>query len=114
MSKPPTRSATAVTSCSGGAPPPSACHSNEFSGAEYRIVNFVADLPLRLDRLVAKNERSAQLSHVVFALTEFQVADKQTALQNETGDSSHEAYKARQHERVKQRLFFHDGDPDAK
>jgi uncharacterized protein (TIGR04552 family) len=87
---------------------------NEFSGAEYRIVNFVADLPLRLDRLVAKNERSAQLSHVVFALTEFQVADKQTALQNETGDSSHEAYKARQHERVKQRLFFHDGEPDPK
>lgn len=85
---------------------------NEFSGAEYRIVNFVADLPLRLERLIPKSELSPQLSHVVFALTEFQVADKATALQNETGDCSHEAYKARQHQRVKQRLFLHDGDPE--
>ena len=85
---------------------------NEFSGAEYRIVNFVADLPLRLERLIPKSELSPQLSHVVFALTEFQVADKATALQNETGDCSHEAYKARQHQRVKQRLFLHDGETE--
>ncbi|MEZ4361994.1 MAG: TIGR04552 family protein [Kofleriaceae bacterium] len=84
---------------------------NEFSGAEYRIVNFVADLPLRLERLVPKSELNSELSHVVFALTEFQIADKQTALQNETGDCSHEAYKARQHSRVKQRLFS-DGESD--
>jgi uncharacterized protein (TIGR04552 family) len=86
---------------------------NEFSGAEYRIVNFVADLPLRLDRLVPKGELSPQLSHVVFALTEFQIADKQTAIQNETGDCSHEAYKARQHQRVKQRLFLSDSEPES-
>lgn len=85
---------------------------NEFSGAEYRIINFVADLPLRLDRLMPKAELSPQLSHVVFALTEFQVADKQTALQNETGDCSHDAYKARQHQRVKQRLFLSVGEPE--
>src|SRR4051812_16157538 len=29
---------------------------NEFSGPEYRIINFVADLPLRIERLLPRNE----------------------------------------------------------
>jgi hypothetical protein len=84
---------------------------NEFSGPEYRIVNFVADLPLRVDRLMARNELPHDLAHVVFVLTEFQIADKATALQNESGASSHEAYKSRQHERVRLRLFRDENDP---
>ena len=90
---------------------PPAAPYNEFSGPEYRIVNFVADLPLRVDRLVASGEAPPELSHVVFVLTEFQIADKQTALRNESGASSHEAYKARQHERVRMRLFRDKEDP---
>jgi uncharacterized protein (TIGR04552 family) len=84
---------------------------NEFSGPEYRIINFVADLPLRLERLVAKHEMPPELSHVVFVLTEFQVCDKVTAQRNESGASSHEAYKQRQHERVRMRLFRDKDDP---
>lgn len=87
---------------------------NEFSGPEYRIVNFVADLPLRLERILPKSEleRIGQdLAHVVFVLTEFQVADKATAIRNESGASSHEAYKARQRERVRLRLFRDKDDP---
>jgi hypothetical protein len=84
---------------------------NEFSGPEYRIINFVADLPLRLERLVAKHEVLPELSHVVFVLTEFQVCDKQTSISNESGSSSHEAYKQRQHERVRMRLFRDKDDP---
>jgi hypothetical protein len=84
---------------------------NEFSGPEYRIINFVADLPLRLERLLAKADIPPELSHVVFVLTEFQVADKTTALKNETGASSHEAYKSRQLERVRMRLFRDKDDP---
>jgi len=84
---------------------------NEFSGPEYRIINFVADLPLRLERLLPKGEQPPELSHVVFVLTEFQVCDKQTAIRNESGASSHEAYKARQHERVRMRLFRDKDDP---
>jgi uncharacterized protein (TIGR04552 family) len=84
---------------------------NEFSGPEYRIVNFVADLPLRIDRLLPKNEAPANGGHVVFVLTEFQIADKATALRNESGASSHEAYKSRQHERVRMRLFRDKDDP---
>jgi uncharacterized protein (TIGR04552 family) len=84
---------------------------NEFSGPEYRIINFVADLPLRLERLLPKGEQAPELSHAVFVLTEFQVCDKATAMRNESGASSHEAYKARQHERVRMRLFRDKDDP---
>jgi uncharacterized protein (TIGR04552 family) len=84
---------------------------NEFSGPEYRIVNFVADLPLRIERLMPRAEMPADISHVVFVLTEFQIADKATAIRNESGASSHEAYKARQHERVRMRLFRDKDDP---
>jgi uncharacterized protein (TIGR04552 family) len=84
---------------------------NEFSGPEYRIINFVADLPLRLDRIVPGFEPGPDDSHVVFVLTEFQIADKATAVSNESGAQSHEAYKARQHERVKQRLLRDEHDP---
>jgi len=84
---------------------------NEFSGPEYRIINFVADLPLRLERLIPKHEMTPELSHVVFVLTEFQVCDKVTAQRNESGASSHDAYKQRQHERVRMRLFRDKDDP---
>ncbi|MDQ3365899.1 MAG: TIGR04552 family protein [Myxococcota bacterium] len=90
---------------------PTAVPYNEFSGPEYRIVNFVADLPLRIDRLIPKGEMPQSSAHVVFVLTEFQIADKATALRNESGASSHEAYKARQHERVRMRLFRDKDDP---
>ena len=78
---------------------------NEFSGPEYRIVNFVADLPLRVERMLPRAEIPPDLCHVVFALTEFQICDKATSIRNESGASSHEAYKQRQHERVRERLF---------
>jgi uncharacterized protein (TIGR04552 family) len=84
---------------------------NEFSSPEYRIINFVADLPLRLERLVPRSEISADLGHVVFVLTEFQVADKDTAQKNEQGECSHEAYKARQHDKVRMRLLRGEDDP---
>lgn len=84
---------------------------NEFSGPEYRIINFVADLPLRVERLLPRPELPADLAHVVFVLTEFQVCDKATAQRNESGASSHEAYKARQSERVRMRLFRDKDDP---
>jgi uncharacterized protein (TIGR04552 family) len=84
---------------------------NEFSGPEYRIINFVADIPLRLSRLIPRSEISPDSSHVIFVLTEFQIADKTTAVRNESGQSSHEAYKARQHEKVRARLLRNEDDP---
>jgi uncharacterized protein (TIGR04552 family) len=84
---------------------------NEFSGPEYRIINFVADLPLRLERLMPRDAIPPDMSHVVFVLTEFQIADKATSVLNELGACSHEAYKARQHEKVKLRLLRDEDDP---
>ena len=92
-------------------PIPSENPYNEFSGPEYRIINFVADLPLRMERLLPRAEIPPDNAHVVFVLTEFQIADKATALRNESGASSHEAYKARQNERVRMRLFREKDDP---
>jgi uncharacterized protein (TIGR04552 family) len=82
---------------------------NEFSAVEYRVVNFVADLPLRIEAVMPTPPPDAGLGHVVFVMTEFQLADRATTVANEQGDSNHEAYKARQHARVEERLLA--GEP---
>lgn len=78
---------------------------NAFSGKEYRALNFVVDVPVRIDDLVHRlDPMSEELGRVVFALVEFQVFDRETARRNEQGDSSHERYKRRQHQEVLRRL----------
>jgi uncharacterized protein (TIGR04552 family) len=80
---------------------------NEFSGPTYRVINFVADLPVRIDQFLCRvpgSENANDLGAVIFVLTEFQVMDADTARANEAGENSHAKYKARQHERVKLRL----------
>ncbi len=82
--------------------------ANEFSASSYRVLNFVADLPVRIDRLLSEEDRSAlpaDCGRVVFVLAEFQVLDRQTAQRNEEGETSHEQYKLRQHQRVRERLL---------
>lgn len=78
---------------------------NEFSGPEYRIINFVADLPVRLEAILPASELPTEFGHVVFVLTEFQLADRTTVINNERGENSHDAYKERQIHRVRDRLF---------
>ena len=80
---------------------------NEFSGPGYRIINFVADLPVRVDGFISRVGDPAYSDHgpVVFVLTEFQVLDARTAHENETGENSHEKYKERQKARVRTRLL---------
>jgi uncharacterized protein (TIGR04552 family) len=79
---------------------------NEFSGPGYRIINFVADMPVRIDEFLGRvgDPGYSEYGAVVFCLTEFQVVDQKTAHDNETGENSHEKYKERQHLRVKARL----------
>jgi uncharacterized protein (TIGR04552 family) len=82
-----------------------AAHRNEFSGKEFKILNFVVDLPVRVDELLPKLDPMAdELGRIVFTLVEFQVVDASTALTNEQGDASHERYKRRQLKRVLRRL----------
>ena len=61
--------------------------------------------------LIPEQEIDPDHGHVVFVLTEFQVCDKATAVRNESGQSSHEAYKARQQEKVRARLLREEDEP---
>ncbi len=78
---------------------------NEFSGKGFRVLNFVVDIPVRIDELLPPLDPVAdELGSVVFSLVEFQVVDAETARHNEAGDASHERYKRRQLQRVLRRL----------
>jgi len=77
---------------------------NEFSGRDYRIINFVADLPLRVESVAPDHAQDAP-GHIVFVLCEFQLCDRDTARQNDLGDNNHELYKQRQRTRVRERLL---------
>ena len=77
---------------------------NEFSGKAFRVLNFVVDLPVRVDELMPLAHTGEDLGRVVFVLVEFQVLDAETARRNEQGDSSHARYKMRQKKRVLRRL----------
>jgi uncharacterized protein (TIGR04552 family) len=81
---------------------------NEFSGPSYRVVNFVADLPVRMDKFLCRapgDPLFADSGAVVFVLTEFQIVDARTSADNEHGENSHERYKERQTMRVRDRLM---------
>jgi uncharacterized protein (TIGR04552 family) len=81
---------------------------NEFSGPGYRVINFVADLPVRMDKFLGRTPEDplfAENGTIVFVLTEFQIIDARTAENNESGENSHEKYKERQSARVKARLM---------
>ena len=78
---------------------------NEFSGRGFRVLNFVVDVPVRVDELLPPLDPMAdELGSTVFSLVEFQVVDAAAAKLNEQGDSSHERYKRRQLQRVLRRL----------
>jgi uncharacterized protein (TIGR04552 family) len=84
---------------------------NEFSSREFKMLNFIADLPVRVDELLwGDPELGTERGRVVFVLAEFQVMDDETSRSNQAGASSHAAYKARQHQRVKERLLHRPHD----
>ncbi len=79
---------------------------NKFSGKDYRMLSFAADIPIRLDAFLPppEHDNRARKSRIGFALAEFQIVDQQTAIQNEEGENSHQAYKSRQRAQVLRRL----------
>ena len=76
---------------------------NSFSGSNYRIINFIVDVPVRIDHVIQSSQYQT-LGHVLYVMVEFQILDKETAIQNEEGDSAHRLYKQRQLEQVRVRL----------
>lgn len=78
---------------------------NEFSGPGYKVVHFVTEVPLRIDRVLPfRGPRLMGLGTVAFGTVEFQVMDERSARTNEQGENRHALYKARQLVRVKERL----------
>jgi len=79
---------------------------NRFTAPSYRVVHFVADVPVRVPdkTLAASLPATAGLGHTIFVQAEFQVLDRATDERNEAGDASHQAYKARQKLAVMHRL----------
>jgi uncharacterized protein (TIGR04552 family) len=87
---------------------------NQFSAEEYRIIHFVVDMPVRIPkRLLERAPPAAQrLGNVIFVICEFQIVDRDTEANNETGEASHAKYKDRQKKAVMRRLHL-GGTPDA-
>lgn len=78
---------------------------NEFSGPSYRIVSFVSEVPVPIDRvLTLEGGALDRMGRVVFGTVEFQIVDQASADLNESGENRHALYKARQRNRVKERL----------
>lgn len=78
---------------------------NEMSGRAYRVLNFIVDLPVRIDAYLRRTHVDEEdLGRIVYSLVEFQVVDAETQRHNESGDSAHDRYKRRQLKRVLRRL----------
>lgn len=79
---------------------------NRFTAPSYRVVHFIADVPVRVPEKVlsAAPTAATDLGHTIFVQTEFQVIDRETDERNEAGDASHRAYKERQKLAVMNRL----------
>jgi uncharacterized protein (TIGR04552 family) len=79
--------------------------TNDFSGKGFRVLNFIVDLPIRVDEFLPRSvPASEDLGRIVYSLVEFQVVDAETQRHNESGDSAHDRYKRRQLKRVLRRL----------
>jgi len=80
-----------------------------FSAAGFKMINFVVDIPIRVDDLVEQMPgHTTELGRVVFCLVEFQLMDRETDVNNNSGDNRHSLYKARQHKKVLERLGAED------
>ena len=84
---------------------------NQFTATNYRDVNFVVDMAVRVDEWVKDlpGHDAGQSGQVVFLLVEFQLVSRDAHQANNEGESRHSLYKARQRSRAFRRLL---GDED--
>jgi uncharacterized protein (TIGR04552 family) len=75
-------------------------NGNEFSGDSFRVLNFVADLPVKLPECAVEPGDN----RIVFCNVEMQIVDRETAAANESGKNAHKRYKKRQLLKVLRRL----------
>jgi uncharacterized protein (TIGR04552 family) len=84
-------------------PPSDEGPRNEFSGATFRIINWIVDYPVQVDESVP-DRFLFELGRVVYVNVEFQLLDQETARSNEEGENAHTLYKIRQYRKVAARL----------
>jgi uncharacterized protein (TIGR04552 family) len=72
----------------------------------FRTIKFVVHLPIRVDeqRLQSWAPGGDVSPGVVYILTEFQIVDQATHINNQRGHASHERYQVRRLEKVRHRL----------
>ncbi len=80
---------------------------NSFTSPDYKIINIVADVPIRADEFLYAPE-FAEYGRVVFVTVEFQIVDQYHYQMNEIGEGSHQKYKMRQIAAVRDRLGIKD------
>ncbi len=87
---------------------------NRFSAPNYRVIQFVTDVPVRVPPHLMEfaPAGSENLGPIVYMLCEFQLLDAESEAHNETGDASHDAYKHRQRDAVFRRLRLGARDPE--
>ncbi len=79
--------------------------ANAFSGASFKMINFVAELPIKVREMIPKGDPvAAELGCLVYIQIEFQFFDEETWRGNEVGENNHERYKDRQNWEVIRRL----------
>lgn len=80
---------------------------NRFTHKDFRVINFVADIPIRIDDLVGPGDSMivSRFGHIVFIPTEFQIFDRDSYYTNEAGPASHSLYKERQIQEVLRRIY---------
>ncbi len=79
--------------------------SNPYSAKGFKMINFVVDMPVRVDDIVkGLPQHNERLGGVVFLLVEFQLVDRATHHNNSVGDNRHALYKERQVRKVIERL----------
>jgi uncharacterized protein (TIGR04552 family) len=81
---------------------------NPFTGEGFRMINFVLDLPIRVDHFLMEGNSSFKdlYGRIIFLLIEFQIFDESSFIDNELGKNSHERYKDRQKWNVIRRLVY--------
>jgi len=81
-------------------------NDNRFSAPNYRVVQFVTDVPVRVPPhlMDLAPPGSENLGPIVYVLCEFQLLDAESEAVNETGEASHDRYKQRQRAAVFHRL----------
>jgi uncharacterized protein (TIGR04552 family) len=81
--------------------------SNRHSSPKYKVVHWVADMPLRVDdyqNAFQTDGINPIPRPIVYVRTELQILDRQAHRANERSDAAHNKYKARQIDTVASRL----------